>query len=93
MIDHSHLTHGCRPGRYREHDPRDRIYEVIRDLGSSVSPVSKGLFSLFVKRNSRWLFKCVTLPTPSEKFLRNFHKKKIRVKHKRRNIVTLIQFF
>lgn len=75
MIDHSHLTHGCRPGRYREHDPRDRIYEVIRDLGSSVSPVSKGLFSLFVKRNSRWLFKCVTLPTPSEKVLRNFQEK------------------
>ena len=53
MIDHSHLTHGCRPGRYREHDPRDRIYDVIKDLGSSVvSPVSKGLLSLFIKRNT-----------------------------------------
>lgn len=55
MIDHSQLTHGCRPGRYREHDPRDRIYEVIRDFGSSVSPVSKGLFSLFINRNSHCL--------------------------------------
>ena len=57
MIDHSHLTHGCRPRRYnyREHDPRDRIYEFIRDLGSSVSPVSEGLFSLFIKINSHCL--------------------------------------
>ena len=92
MIDHSHLTHGCRPGRYREHDPRDRIYKVIRDLESSVSPVSKGLFSLFIKRNSH----CLSNASLFQRHQKNFwgiFKKKIRVKHKRRNIVAVIQFF
>lgn len=52
MIDHSHFTHGCRPGRYREHDPRDRIYDAIRDLAreQSSSSVKRIIFVVYRKK-------------------------------------------
>ena len=52
----------------------------------------KRIIFVFYKKKFSLPFKCVTLPTPSENFWGIF-KKKIRVKHKRRNIVAVIQFF